>query len=928
MHTLEINDFSNRNLKGCSFKNRDLSRANFSGAKIQGVNFSGATLVNAKFVGAEFGVEAHWMRVSFTISSLFSVLTGFMAARVSAWLLGFEDRSFLINPALSHLSGIFIVAIWLIFLILARYKSLTLAIGLLISLLASSGIFLGLISVISNSHELAYVVENAYRDALLVIALSSIVITVFFTHFLMSDGKMLLVFPGIAILGVASVIALTDGPISTTLRTKGILGLLVPSIIAVFAILEFMHINKRILHLEQNNEPVRSVGISICAFLGTNFKEADLRGADFSYSKLRNSDFRTLKLDRTTWYQAKGLEYIRWGNSVLADSRVRSLLVTRSGKERSYTWANLQGVNLKGIDFENADFEGARLIDTDLSNANLRNANLKFVKALGANFSSSILTGSCIEGWVINHATRFKDVQCDFVYHLKEPLQETDDRKRNPRIGKFGEGCFEELFQVVLDTIEIVLRGDLDRKILVSTLYKISKDFGDIRLRSIDQRTNGMIVLHLSVPDIERHDAVYLKFQKVYQDALKELKSQQDQYRKDLEATHEQLLKYQKTSVELIGIAGTLKDELAKRSQKASQSSVNLVFWDGNLEEGYHVTAELCIKGLSTPEKLRISPTSSPELLSSCRSWKRIYHGTCGLPSRITFPKNEEITNISYLELQGEIESINSHLNQWLKSESFRTISDKLREEFSVDDEINILIQTDDSELHRLPWHLWEFFRTYRNAGFAFGLASSRISKSVALRSERRVLAVFGNYHDVDVQGDQKILEGTLGLDAFIKPILKPSRQSFHDALWSSQGWDILLFSGHSFSQAEGDCGSILLNPREHLDLDELRSAIMIAVENGLRIIIFNSCDGLGIVKSLAGLSIPYMIAMQEVVPDRVAQIFLERLAKGLINGKSIYIAVRQAKEYLEGLEDRYPCASWLPVLFHNPAEPIFYWRE
>jgi hypothetical protein len=34
-----------------------------------------------------------------------------------------------------------------------------------------------------------------------------------------------------------------------------------------------------------------------------------------------------------------------------------------------------------------------------------------------------------------------------------------------------------------------------------------------------------------------------------------------------------------------------------------------------------------------------------------------------------------------------------------------------------------------------------------------------------------------------------------------------------------------------------------------------------------------------------------------------------------------VYQAVRSAREQLQGLEDRYPCASWLPVICQNPAE-------
>ncbi|MEM7557254.1 MAG: hypothetical protein AAF378_24830, partial [Cyanobacteria bacterium P01_A01_bin.84] len=37
---------------------------------------------------------------------------------------------------------------------------------------------------------------------------------------------------------------------------------------------------------------------------------------------------------------------------------------------------------------------------------------------------------------------------------------------------------------------------------------------------------------------------------------------------------------------------------------------------------------------------------------------------------------------------------------------------------------------------------------------------------------------------------------------------------------------------------------------------------------------------------------------------------------------------VREARQKLEGLEDRYPCASWLPVICQNPAEVPLKWSQ
>ncbi|NJL10173.1 MAG: hypothetical protein HC908_08410 [Calothrix sp. SM1_7_51] len=48
------------------------------------------------------------------------------------------------------------------------------------------------------------------------------------------------------------------------------------------------------------------------------------------------------------------------------------------------------------------------------------------------------------------------------------------------------------------------------------------------------------------------------------------------------------------------------------------------------------------------------------------------------------------------------------------------------------------------------------------------------------------------------------------------------------------------------------------------------------AIQKGLKLAIFNSCEGLGLARQLASLHIPQVIVMREPVPDKVAQEFLK----------------------------------------------------
>ncbi|MEC4814157.1 MAG: hypothetical protein SAK29_12910, partial [Scytonema sp. PMC 1069.18] len=134
--------------------------------------------------------------------------------------------------------------------------------------------------------------------------------------------------------------------------------------------------------------------------------------------------------------------------------------------------------------------------------------------------------------------------------------------------------------------------------------------------------------------------------------------------------------------------------------------------------------------------------------------------------------------------------------------------------------------------------------------------------------------------------------------------------------------WDILFFAGHS--QTEGDIGRIYIN--EHptnnsLTIEQLQEALKAAIENGLQLAIFNSCDGLGLSLSLEKLNIPTTIVMREPVPNLVAEEFFQHfMAAFAIARLPLYLAVQQARRKLQGLEDEFPGASWLPVICQNPA--------
>jgi CHASE2 domain-containing sensor protein len=269
---------------------------------------------------------------------------------------------------------------------------------------------------------------------------------------------------------------------------------------------------------------------------------------------------------------------------------------------------------------------------------------------------------------------------------------------------------------------------------------------------------------------------------------------------------------------------------------------------------------------------------------------------------------------------------VRSRLSAWLNSEGFRPIDKRLREELNPDEAIRFLIRTDDEHLQKLPWHLWDFFERYPKAEVA--LSATKIERPTTLTpathtAKVRILAILGHSEGINIDADRQLLENLPNAETVF--LVEPNREEINDQLWE-QPWDIIFFAGHS--ETSGDTGRIYLNQIDSLTIDELWYALKKAVERGLKLAIFNSCDGLGLARRLDDLQIPQMIVMRELVPDEVAQKFLKYFLKAFASGQPLYLAAREARERLQGLESKFPCASWLPVIFQNPAEVPPTWED
>ncbi|HBB36240.1 MAG TPA: adenylate cyclase [Cyanobacteria bacterium UBA8803] len=350
---------------------------------------------------------------------------------------------------------------------------------------------------------------------------------------------------------------------------------------------------------------------------------------------------------------------------------------------------------------------------------------------------------------------------------------------------------------------------------------------------------------------------------------------------------------------------------------------------DGDVQEhGFRVTLAIRLEGAPPEIELTGYLPAAPELADRVQHhWLQKYR-TVGAPYRIN-PKKityDGSINQRLKECQDSANDLRDRLTAWLDSQEFRLLDRRLREELNRDEEIRLLICSQDSVLQKLPWHLWDFFERYPKAEVALSSTEFRRPQTLTAntrKSKIKILAILGHSQGLDIDKDRQLLANLS--DAETTFLVEKSRPEINDQLWE-QPWDIIFFAGHS--ETEGETGRIYINQTESLTINELWYALKKAVERGLKVAIFNSCDGLGLARQLEDLQIPQIIVMRELVPDEVAQEFLKHFLTAFARGQPFYLAVREARERLQGWESQFPCASWLPVICQNPAQVPPTWKD
>lgn len=218
---------------------------------------------------------------------------------------------------------------------------------------------------------------------------------------------------------------------------------------------------------------------------------------------------------------------------------------------------------------------------------------------------------------------------------------------------------------------------------------------------------------------------------------------------------------------------------------------VMLKFALGSFEQGFVVTLQIGNEGARPDTEITGQLPPASELPLYFSHWQSSYRNL-GNRSRLS-AASVQITNVSTTQdCQNTAKILKARLNTWLLSDEFRPIREKWLEHLKSTDEIRVILQTENSQLQRLPWYLWDILERYPKAEIA--IASPTYEKVDHLRpinDKVKILAILGNSKGIDTQADKSLLDALPNADVTF--LVEPQRQELTDKLWG-ENWDILFF--------------------------------------------------------------------------------------------------------------------------------------
>lgn len=279
-----------------------------------------------------------------------------------------------------------------------------------------------------------------------------------------------------------------------------------------------------------------------------------------------------------------------------------------------------------------------------------------------------------------------------------------------------------------------------------------------------------------------------------------------------------------------------------------------------------------------------------------------------------------------------ELENVIDQLSNWLDISIPPDSLDLIRDEVKdlPHQSIRLIFEIEDHSIQDLPWEKCNnstiIKRLSKLKTINPVVSIRKVSKQIAWEDTLRILIIQGRNENINTDKDvtfiKKHLEQTsIYYQVENEPSLEELNKLLHD---KDKPWNAIFYLGHTNTNENGHDGEIFINKDETVSIDHLSHAFAKSIENGLQLLVFNSCNGTGLSRKISeilghNIRLPYILVMRREIGDSIAHTFIDRFTQHLFKDKySVEQSVTQARNFIKPYVRNFPGADSLPVLWCN----------
>jgi WD domain, G-beta repeat len=291
------------------------------------------------------------------------------------------------------------------------------------------------------------------------------------------------------------------------------------------------------------------------------------------------------------------------------------------------------------------------------------------------------------------------------------------------------------------------------------------------------------------------------------------------------------------------------------------------------------------------------------QIIRDYANWQTAYRRLHSLPQMALAGQGSEPAPAQINECLAATEELVAKLQSW--SRECQTIAEQIQRLVPSAAPLKVLVSSDLPALLKLPWNVCfqSWLEDYPQAETVIQLQPAVQPRQV------QMTVVLAGAEGIDGHKSQAYLAALPETNCRL--LLNSSPAEVLEAIWQT-GSVVAISSNIS---GYGSRERLLVNANDSLPIADLQLALRRAVEHGLKLLIWNSGDGLEMAGILAETGVPYILTTREPLPDRVMNELLKLTMKLMADGKPLAAAVRTARERLQEIERVFPAASWLPLL-------------